>query len=190
MTITTTAVPIEVAAELSQKALDKITVLLEDGYTHNLESILIFLAEFSSDNFLAYYEDYEKFSPATQNFIIDNADSYALEDMIEFIAERNEADFVNFYDDYIIYAEKLGRDGYEILDAFVSLMGGFHDIDKAEEMYQGEYRSDAAFAEDYYEQIGVDVPNDLVVDWDATWNSSLTYDYSEDNGHYFRTSFW
>jgi hypothetical protein len=28
------------------------------------------------------------------------------------------------------------------------------------------------------------------VDWDATWNSSLTYDYSEDNGHYFYTSFW
>ena len=189
MTLTTTAVPIEIAAELSQKALDKITVLLEDGHTYNLESILKFLAEFSSDNFLAYYEDYEKFFPATQNFIIDNADSYALEDMIEFIAEHSEADFINFYDDYVIYAEKLGRDGYEILDAFVSLMGGFHDIDKAEEMYRGEYRSDAAFAEDYYEQIGADIPDYLVVDWDATWNSSLTYDYSEDNGHYFLTSF-
>ena len=126
---------------------------------------------------------------ATQEFIKDNEDSYDIDDMLEFIQEHGEADFVKFYDDYLIYAEKLGRDGYEILDAFVSLMGGFHDIDKAEEMYRGEHRSDAAFAENYYEEIGADIPDYLVVDWDATWNSSLTYDYSEDNGYYFYTSF-
>ena len=133
--------------------------------------------------------DLSAYEVATQEFIKDNEDSYALEDMIEFIQENSEADFVKFYDDYLIYAEKLGRDGYEILDAFVSLMGGFNDIDKAEEMYRGKYYSDAAFAEDYYEQIGADIPDYLVVDWDATWNSSLTYDYSEDNGYYFYTSF-
>ena len=126
---------------------------------------------------------------ATQEFIKDNEDSYYIDDMLEFIQEHGEADFVKFYDDYIIYAEKLGSDGYEILDAFVSLMGGFNDIDKAEEMYRGEYRSDAAFAEDYYEQLGVDIPDHLVVDWDSTFNSSLRYDYSEDNGYYFYTSF-
>jgi hypothetical protein len=92
MTLTTTAVPIEVAAELSQKALDHITVLLEDGHTHNLESILEFLAEFNSDDFLAYYEDYEKLFPATQEFIRDNSGSYAIDDMLEFIKEHGEAD--------------------------------------------------------------------------------------------------
>ena len=127
---------------------------------------------------------------ATQEFIKDNSDCYAVDDMIEFIQEHGEANFIAFYDDYIIYAEKLGRDGYEILDAFVSLMGGFHDINKAEEMYRGEYRNDAAFAEDHYEQLGVDIPNDLVVDWDATFDSSLRYDFSESNSHYFFTSFW
>ena len=187
MTIATTAVPIEVAAVLSQTALDYITVLVEDG--QDMQNILKFLTGYNSDEFLAYYVDYAKLSPATQEFTIDNSDCYELEDMLEFITEHGEANFVEFYDDYIIYAEKLGRDGYEILDAFVSLMGGFHDINKAEEMYRGEYRSDAAFAEDYYEQIGVDIPNDLVVDWDATWNSSLRYDFSESNGHYFFTSF-
>ena len=188
MTITTTAVPIEVAAELSQKALDYITVLVEDG--QDMQNILKFLTGYNSDDFLAYYVDYAKLSPATQEFIIDNSDCYELADMLEFIQEHCQTDFVEFYDDYIIYAEKLGRDGYEILDAFVSLMGGFHDINKAEEMYRGEYRSDAAFAEDHYEQLGVDIPNDLVVDWDATWNSSLRYDFSESNSHYFLTSFW
>ena len=190
MTLTTTAVPIEVAADLSQKALDHITVLLEDGYTHNLESILEFLAaEFSSDDFLAYYEDYEKLFPATQEFIRDNADSYAIEDMMEFIQEHGEADFVEFYDDYIIYSEKLGRNGYEIIDAFVELMGGFHDIDKAAENYQGEYSTDAEFAEDYYAQRDIDIPGDLVIDWEATYESSLRFDYSSENDHYFCTSF-
>ena len=190
MTLTTTAVPIEVASELSQKALDHITVLLEDGHTHNLESILEFLAEFNSDDFLAYYEDYEKLSPATQEFIRDNADSYAIDDMLEFIQEHGEADFVKFYDDYIIYSEKLGHNGYEIIDAFVALMGGFHDIDKAEEMYEGEYSTDAAFAEDYYEKLGVDIHWALVIDWEATYESSLRFDYNSDNDHYFCTSFW
>ena len=126
---------------------------------------------------------------ATQEFIKDNEDSYYIDDMLEFIQEHGEANFVEFYDDYIIYAEKLGSDGYAILDAFISLMGGFNDIDKAEEVYRGEYRSDAAFAEDYYEEIGFDIPSELVIDWDATWNSSLRYDFSESNGHYFYTSF-
>ena len=128
---------------------------------------------------------------ATKDYLDENCTngSYDLDDALQFIATYGEENLVKFYDDYIIYAEKLGRDGYEIMDAFISLMGGFHDIDKAEEMYRGEYRSDAAFTEDYYEQIGVDIPNDLVVDWDATWNSSLTYDYSEDNGYYFYTNF-
>ena len=133
--------------------------------------------------------DLSAYEVATQEFINDNSDCYELEDMIEFIQEHGEANFIAFYDDYIIYAEKLGRDGYEILDAFVLLMGGFHDINKAEEMYRGEYRSDAAFAEDHYEQLGVDIPNDLVVDWDATFDSSLRYDFSESNSHYFFTSF-
>ena len=188
MTITTTAVPIEVAAELPQKALDYITVLVEDG--QDMQNILKFLTGYNSDDFLAYYVDYAKLSPATQEFIIDNSDCYELEDMIEFITEHGEANFVEFYDDYIIYAEKFGSDGYEILDAFVSLMGGFHDINKAEEMYRGEYRSDEAFAEDYYEQIGVDFPSELVIDWGATFYSSLRYDFSESNSHYFFTSFW
>ena len=126
---------------------------------------------------------------ATQEFIKDNSDCYDMDAMIEFIVEHGEADFVKFYDDYIIYAEKLGRNGYEILDAFIKLMGGFYDINHAEEMYRGEYRSDAAFAENYYEEIGFDIPSELVIDWEATWYSSLRHDFSESNGHYFLTNF-
>jgi hypothetical protein len=134
-------------------------------------------------------DDLSIYALATQEFIKDNEDSYAMDDMLEFIQEHGEADFVEFYDDYIIYSEKLGRNGYEIIDAFVELMGGFHDIDKAAENYQGEYSTDAKFAEDYYEQMGIDIHGDLVIDWEATYESSLRFDYDSANDHYFRTSF-
>jgi hypothetical protein len=134
-------------------------------------------------------DDLSIYALSTQEFIKDNEDSYAMDDMLEFIQEHGEADFVEFYDDYIIYSEKLGRNGYEIIDAFVELMGGFHDIDKAAENYQGEYSRDAKFAEDHYEQMGIDIPGDLVIDWEATYESSLRFDYGSANYHYFRTSF-
>jgi len=56
MTITTTAVPVEIAAELSQKALDYIAELLEDNYA--LDDILEFITEHNSDDLIAYYIDY------------------------------------------------------------------------------------------------------------------------------------
>jgi len=56
MTITTTAVPVEIAAELSQKALDYIAELLEDNYA--LDDILEFITEHNSDDLIAYYVDY------------------------------------------------------------------------------------------------------------------------------------
>jgi len=133
--------------------------------------------------------DLSIFEPATQEFINNNSDSYAIDDMLEFIQEHGEADFVKFYDDYIHYSEKLGYNGYEIIDAFVELMGGFDDIDKAAENYQGEYSTDARFTEDFYEQMGTDIPGDLVIDWEATYESSLCFDYGSANDHYFRTSF-
>lgn len=56
--MTLTAVPIEVAAELSQKALDYITELVEEEGTYALDDILEFLKEYNSDDFIAYYVDY------------------------------------------------------------------------------------------------------------------------------------
>jgi len=132
--------------------------------------------------------DLSIFEPATQEFINNNSDSYAIDDMLEFIQEHGEADFVKFYDDYIHYSEKLGYNGYEIIDAFVELMGGFDDIDRAAENYHGEYSTDAEFAEDFYEPMCTDIPGHLVIDWEATYKSSLRFDYGSANGHYFSTS--
>ena len=128
MTITTTAVPIEIASELSQKTLDYITELVEG--------------------------------------------TYALDDILEFITEYNSDDFINYYVDYVEKGEKVG---YDVVDAFLE-ENDISDVHQVENVYMGEYESEADFAENYYNDI-MDVPDNLVIDWKETFYQSLSHDY-------------
>ena len=134
MTLTTTAVPIEIAAELSQKALDYITELVEG--------------------------------------------TYALEDILQFITEYNSDDFINYYVDYVEQGEKVG---FDVVDAFLE-ENDISDVHQVENVYMGEYESEADFAENYYNDI-MDVPDALVIDWAETFHQSLSYDYDYVKGH-------
>lgn len=84
---------------------------------------------------------------------------------------------------------------YEVIEAYASY--GAYDIEnvaeffeKMEEAYQGQYNSDAKFAEAFAEEIGA-------VDQNASWPNSyidwewaardLMMDYFESDGHYFRS---
>ena len=132
--MTLTAVPIEIASELSQKALDYITELVEG--------------------------------------------TYALDDILQFITEYNSDDFINYYVDYVEQGEKVG---FDVVDAFLEI-NNISAIDSAEEVYIGEYESEADFAENYYNDI-MDVPDALVIDWKETFHQSLSYDYDYVKGH-------
>jgi antirestriction protein len=101
------------------------------------------------------------------------SESYALEDILEFIDNYSEGDFVTYYEDYVTAGENIG---YAQVDAFVAYHG-LDCVEHAEEAYQGEYDSEAAFAEEFCYQMGHDVPAFVVVDWQATWESGLRYDY-------------
>ncbi len=62
-------------------------------------------------------------------------------------------------------------------------------LESVEEAYQGEYRSDVDFAQNLAEDLGaVDKnaswPNNCI-DWEKA-ASELMYDYTEEDGHYFR----
>lgn len=135
MTLTTTAVPIEIASELSQKALDYITELVEG--------------------------------------------TYALDDILEFITEYNSDDFINYYVDYVEKGEKVG---YDVVDAFLE-ENDISDVHQVENVYMGEYESEADFAENYYNDI-MDVPDALVIDWKETFYQSLSHDYDYVEGVY------
>jgi antirestriction protein len=137
MTITTTAVPINVAAELSQKALDYITELVEDNY--------------------------------------------ALDDILEFVKEYNSDDLIAYYVDYVDQGDKVG---FDVVDAFLQ-ENDISDVPRVEDIYMGQYNSEADFAENYYNDI-MNVPSALVIDWAETFQQSLGYDYEYINGYVFQ----
>jgi antirestriction protein len=119
----------------------------------------------------------------TVEFIEENCveGEYDLDDALKFIDEHNEDDFVAYYDEYIRCGEAIG---YDAVDAFVEEMGCLSYVENCDDKYRGEYRTEADFAEEYYSDL-YDVPCALVVDWEATWETSLRYDFTFCDGYVF-----
>jgi hypothetical protein len=122
MTITTTAVPIEIAAELSQKALDYITELVEGTYA--LEDILQFITEYNSDDFINYYVDYVE---QGERIGYDVVDAFLQENDISDVARVEDA-FIGNYDSAAQFAENYYNDIMDVPSALV--------IDWAETFHQ------------------------------------------------------
>lgn len=105
-------------------------------------------------------------------------ENYALDDMLKFIDEYNERGFVEHYEEYVRCGEAIG---YEAVDALASELG-INYITDCDEHYQGFYHNTAEFAEQWYVEVNnVYIPEDVVVDWEATWECSLRYDFTECN---------
>ena len=122
-----------------------------------------------------------------QEWCIDG--DFELNDALEFIHEHGENDFNTYYEDYIDQGEKVG---YPIVDAFVG-ENGFCDVEHVEDAYAGTFRDTDDFVEDLIESTGDldNLPVYVVVDFKATWDRGLSYDYDAietDDGyvHIFR----
>ena len=100
-------------------------------------------------------------------------ENYALDDMLEFIDEHNESDFVAYYEEYCRCGEAIG---YDAVDALIEEMG-IDNIEGCDDRFRGWHQSEADFAEEFYTEM-YDVPCALVIDWQATWDSSLRYDFT------------
>jgi hypothetical protein len=101
-------------------------------------------------------------------------EQYALDDMLEFIDEYNENDFTAYYEEYVRCGEAIG---YEAVDALIGENGNVECIVDCDERYQGHYHNEAEFAEEFYSEL-YEVPSALVIDWQATWDTSLRYDFT------------
>jgi hypothetical protein len=101
-------------------------------------------------------------------------EQYSLDDMLEFIDEYNENDFTAYYEEYVRCGEAIG---YEAVDALIEEMGDVSYVEDCEERYQGHYHNEAEFAEEFYSEL-YEVPSALVIDWQATWDTSLRYDFT------------
>jgi hypothetical protein len=100
-------------------------------------------------------------------------DNYALDDILEFIDNYNERMFVDNYEEYVRCGEAIG---YDAVDAYAN-ENGIDYIEGCDEQFVGWYESEADFAEEFYSDLH-DVPCALVVDWQATYDSSLRYDFT------------
>lgn len=108
-------------------------------------------------------------------------DSYCLDAILEFIDENNEEDFVAYYEEYVRCGEAIG---YDAVDAYIKEQGDVSYIEGCDDKYRGVYNSEADFAEEYYTDL-YDVPCALVIDWQATWDTSLRYDFTFCDGYVF-----
>lgn len=112
-------------------------------------------------------------------------ENYDLTDMLEFIDQHTQEDFVDFYEDYVTQGENLG---YDVVDAFIELHG-IRCVESCTEAYQGKYYSREYFAEEFTNDVHGGVPDFVVVDWEATWEQCLSYDFDFVNGFVFSSNF-
>jgi hypothetical protein len=101
-------------------------------------------------------------------------DNYALDDILEFVDAYSEEDFVSYYEEYCRCGEAIG---YDAVDALIKEMG-LDCIEDCDERFRGEYESTADFAEQFTNDVYGDVPSHVVVDWEATYDNNLRYDFT------------
>ena len=108
------------------------------------------------------------------------------DDLQAFIDDHGKSNFVDYIEEYL---QKVDEYGEEVVTAFLDIF----DIDcigSLSDAYQGEYKSGAEFAESLVADCySMDMPSWVEVDWQATWDNSLSYDYSESDGHIFNNNF-
>jgi hypothetical protein len=102
-------------------------------------------------------------------------EAYALEAMLTFIDEYNETQFVTYYEEYVRCGEAIG---YEAVDALIGENGEMSCIEDCDSRYQGHFDNEAEFAEHYHAEMGNYVPDGIEVDWQATWDRNLYYDFT------------
>lgn len=98
---------------------------------------------------------------------------------------QNEVEISEEYRDlYDELCEQYPKDAVDIfLEEFTD-----DDLESFSDAYYGEYDSEADFAEQFYDEMGKQIPDGIVVDWQATWDSYLSDDYHFEDGYVFRTT--
>jgi len=143
--------------------------LVEDGY--DLEDI-IDVVDYFSDK---YEDNLKKIYEALQNSESEKSDLY---DYIEEYGVEN----LKYYEDYTDLLDDWDEDAVE---AYIS-SHSIADLDNFEEAYYGHFDTTKDFVLDYIERYDVEIPDWISVDYERTLKSSLSDDFVEEDGYYFR----
>ena len=116
----------------------------------------------------------------TQELLDEYNETYdwSYNDMVDFIKEHGEEEFREYYEKYSSLVDDYGKG---VVDQYIE--DYFLDaVEHLEDAYQGEYVSGADFAEQIASDCGYisrDFPSWIEIDWQATWDNALSYDYTE-----------
>ena len=143
--------------------------LVENGY--ELEEVLVFVDYFG-----------EEFSEVLESIIdMENDTGAGKSEVYDFIQEHG----INNLEHFAEYWRLLDDNEQEAIDAFISLYD-VSELNNFDDYYYGEFRDVREFVEHTLEMEGTEIPSWVEVDYDATWECSLRFDYDEENGYYFR----
>ena len=113
-------------------------------------------------------------------------DGNDLEVLEDFIREHGETYFLTYIEEYLQAVDQYDE---EVVAAFLDIFD-IDSIGSLSDAYQGDYESGAQFAESLVADCySMDMPSWVEVDWQATWDNALSYDYSESDGHIFNNNF-
>ena len=108
--------------------------------------------------------------------------SYELNEVLDFLDTYGEenVEYVEAYLDAVnnIYCD----DAKEVIDNYIK-HNGISYVEGCDELYQGNYQSVEEFI-DELELIDYDIPSWLVIDYEATWESALRFDYDKIESSY------
>ena len=131
-------------------------------------------------------EDVEMTDSVTELFneLVDDGND--ADDLQAFIDEHGKSNFVDYIEEYLQTVDQYGE---EVVSAFLDIFD-IDSIGSLSDAYQGDYESGAEFAESLVNDCySMDMPSWVEVDWQATWDNALSYDYSESDGHIFNNNF-
>ena len=117
-----------------------------------------------------------------------NENGYPLTDIQDFVETYGEQAYVDgHYVTWCELTEHCGADN-DAIEAYVDEVG-IYNIGSFEDAYMGQHGSGAEFAEEYYiGMLGVQIPDGIVVDWEATWAKELEGDFACNGGYVFNTN--
>lgn len=119
-----------------------------------------------------------------------NEQGYPLSDIREFIEQYGERAFMSgHYETWCELTERIDASN-DAIEAYVDEVG-IDNIDGFEDAYVGEYESEADFAQQHfdkhYSNIDALESAGMVIDWQATWDTNLQYDFAYNNGFVFNS---
>tara|TARA_B100000003_G_scaffold44560_2_gene38314 strand:+ start:182 stop:583 length:402 start_codon:yes stop_codon:yes gene_type:complete len=107
-------------------------------------------------------------------------------DIYEFINTYGEDALETCYEDYVELGESFS---FEAVDVFCEEFS-IEEIGNFQDAYYGEYETPAIFAEQFTDDTtAMELPNYVVVDWEATWECNLRHDFIWSEGFVFNRNF-